>query len=160
MYNPQLQLPIYLRGGKWYDLCMENLNPKQQAFVREYIVGGNATQAAKRAGYSEKTAHVQGSALLRHPIVKVAIQEARKQAVSEGVASYEEACLRMTEILRQRDDPFASIKAADRLAKLRGWDQPARVQTEDVTPPRYDLTRLSDEELAAFEAALSKVAPP
>jgi len=128
--------------------------------VREYIVGGNATQAAKRAGYSEKTAHVQGSALIRHPVVKAAIQEARQKATADGAASYEEACLRMTEILRQRDDSFASIKAADRLAKLRGWDQPARVQTEDVTPPRYDLTRLTDEELAAFEASLAKVAHP
>jgi phage terminase small subunit len=139
---------------------MDTLNPKQAAFVREYIVGGNATQAAKRAGYSEKTAHVQGSALLRHPVVKAAIQEGWNRAAADGVATYDEACLRMSEILRQRDDPYASIKAADRLAKLRGWDQPSRVQTEDVTPARYDLSRLDDAELAAFEAALAKVTPP
>lgn len=52
------------------------------------------------------------------------------------------------------------VRALERLAKLRGWDQPARVQTEDVTPPRYDLTRLTDEELAAFETSLAKVAHP
>jgi len=138
---------------------MENLNPKQAAFVREYIVGGNATQAARRAGYSEKTAHVQGSALIRNPKVKAAIQEAHNRAAADGVATYDEACLRMSEILRQRDDVYASIKAADRLAKLRGWDQPARIQTEDVTLPQYDLSRLNNDELAAFEALLSRVTP-
>lgn len=51
------------------------------------------------------------------------------------------------------------IRALERLAKLRGWDQPARVQSEDVTPPRYDLSRLTDDELAAFEVLLARVAP-
>lgn len=40
------------------------LNEKQKAFCREYIVDFNATQAAIRAGYSEKTARNQASALL------------------------------------------------------------------------------------------------
>jgi phage terminase small subunit len=43
---------------------VSELNIKQEAFCREYIVDLNATQAAIRAGYSEKTAHVQASRLL------------------------------------------------------------------------------------------------
>lgn len=43
---------------------MSELNIKQEAFCREYIVDLNATQAAIRAGYSERTAHVQASRLL------------------------------------------------------------------------------------------------
>lgn len=48
------------------------LTPKQQRFVEEYLVDLNATQAAIRAGYSERTANEQAARLL----VKVGIQEA------------------------------------------------------------------------------------
>ncbi len=43
---------------------MPDLTPKQERFVQEYLVDLNATQAAIRAGYSARTAHVQGSRLL------------------------------------------------------------------------------------------------
>ena len=39
---------------------MAKLTEKQQRFVEEYLVDLNATQAAIRAGYSVKTADVQG----------------------------------------------------------------------------------------------------
>lgn len=42
------------------------LNAKQQRFVDEYLVDLNATQAAMRAGYSERTANEQGARLLAH----------------------------------------------------------------------------------------------
>lgn len=41
-----------------------NLSEKQLAFASEYIIDFNATQAAIRAGYSERTAKQQGSRLL------------------------------------------------------------------------------------------------
>jgi phage terminase small subunit len=54
------------------------LNPKQERFVQEYLVDLNATQAAIRAGYSEKTASSQGERLLRNVEVKRLIQEGQK----------------------------------------------------------------------------------
>lgn len=54
------------------------LRDKQAVFVREYLVDLNATAAAKRAGYSEKTAHVIGQENLRKPAIKEAISEAMK----------------------------------------------------------------------------------
>lgn len=54
------------------------LNEKQRQFVQEYLVDLNATQAAKRAGYSERTAYSQGQRLLKHDEIQAAIQEARK----------------------------------------------------------------------------------
>lgn len=45
---------------------MADLRPQKMIFVTEYIKnGGNATQAAIAAGYSEKTAYSQGSRLLK-----------------------------------------------------------------------------------------------
>ena len=51
------------------------LTPRQQAFVNEYMVDLNATQAAIRAGYSVKTAEAQATRLLRNVDVRNAIQE-------------------------------------------------------------------------------------
>lgn len=59
------------------------LNPKQERFVAEYPIDLNATQAAIRAGYSPKTAHVQGCNLLKHPKVSLAIQERLKDRVEK-----------------------------------------------------------------------------
>jgi phage terminase small subunit len=50
------------------------VTPKQQLFVREYLVDLNATQAAIRAGYSERTAGQMGFDLLKNPQVAAAIQ--------------------------------------------------------------------------------------
>ena len=49
------------------------LTDKQRRFVAEYLVDLNATEAAKRCGYSAKTAHVQGSRLLSDAEVQAAV---------------------------------------------------------------------------------------
>lgn len=53
------------------------LTEKQQRFVDEYLVDLNATQAATRAGYSEKTAYSMGQRLLKNVEIQKAIQEAK-----------------------------------------------------------------------------------
>jgi phage terminase small subunit len=53
------------------------LTPKQARFVAEYLVDLNATQAAKRSGYSEKTAHAIGQENLTKPAISAAIAEAQ-----------------------------------------------------------------------------------
>lgn len=53
---------------------MARLTEKQKCFVEEYLVDLNATQAAIRAGYSEKTAEQMGYQLLQKTSVQEAIQ--------------------------------------------------------------------------------------
>lgn len=55
----------------------EKLSEKQQRFVEEYLVDGNATQAAIRAGYSKKTAKSIATENLSKPAIKDAISRAR-----------------------------------------------------------------------------------
>ena len=57
---------------------MANLTPKQQRFVEEYLIDLNATQAAIRASYSEKTAAAIGAENLIKPNIAKAIQEAQE----------------------------------------------------------------------------------
>lgn len=52
------------------------LTPKQDLFAKEYLVDLNATQAAIRAGYSQKTACVQGARLLVQPVIQASIEKA------------------------------------------------------------------------------------
>ena len=54
---------------------MVKLTPKQERFVDEYLVDLNAAAAARRAGYSEKTAEAIGYENLRKPQIMDAIQK-------------------------------------------------------------------------------------
>lgn len=52
---------------------------KQERFVAEYMIDGNAARSAKAAGYSERTAGRMGSELLSNPKVKKAIAVSAKR---------------------------------------------------------------------------------
>lgn len=60
------------------------MNEKHQRFVAEYLVDLNATQAAIRAGYSPKTAHVQGSQLLDNPKIAAAIAAGKSKQLAKA----------------------------------------------------------------------------
>lgn len=62
---------------------MANLTPKQQRFVEEYLIDLNATQAAIRAGYSEKTAKSIGQENLTKPDIQKAIEEAQSKRAEQ-----------------------------------------------------------------------------
>lgn len=53
------------------------LMPKQARFVEEYLIDLNATNAAKRAGYAEKTSYSIGQRLLKHVEIQTAIEAAK-----------------------------------------------------------------------------------
>ncbi len=55
------------------------LTAKQQRFCEEYPVDLNATQAAIRAGYSERTAYSQGQRLLKHVEIQKIIELGREE---------------------------------------------------------------------------------
>jgi len=64
------------------------LTAKQQLFVKEYLVDLNATQAAIRAGYKEKTARAIGAENLTKPNIQAAIEEAmNKRAVKVEITA-------------------------------------------------------------------------
>lgn len=59
------------------------MTAKEAAFVREYLIDLNATQAAIRAGYSAKTANVQAVEIMARPRVKAAIEAAKLERSNE-----------------------------------------------------------------------------
>lgn len=53
-----------------------SLTTRQQKFIEEYLLSGNASDAARKAGYSEKTAYSIGEENLRKPEIAAAIKKA------------------------------------------------------------------------------------
>ena len=59
---------------------MEGLTDRQKKFAWEYWNLGNATKSAINAGYSEKSAYSQGSALLKKPEIRKLINEYKEES--------------------------------------------------------------------------------
>lgn len=93
------------------------LTPKQQAFCDYYLETGNATESAKRAGYSEKTAHAIGDENLRKPEIQAYIQERLASKESARIATQDEVLEFLTTQMR---DDTNSQKDRIRCAELLG----------------------------------------
>ena len=76
------------------------MTDKQKRFCDEYLIDCNATQAAIRAGYSEKTARQIGEENLSKLDIKNYIQERMEQVASEKVADAQEVMEYLTSVLR------------------------------------------------------------
>lgn len=64
------------------------MTPRQERFVSEYLIDLNATQAAIRAGYSPRSAEVEGHRLLRNAKVAALVsQNARRHAAKADVSA-------------------------------------------------------------------------
>lgn len=64
------------------------MTPKMQQFVLEYLIDLNGTQAAIRAGYSQKTAYSIANELLQKPVVKAALDKAMEaRAIRTGITA-------------------------------------------------------------------------
>ena len=97
------------------------LTPKQEAFVDAYIETGNATEAAKRAGYSEKTAGVVGAENLKKPKIKQAIEARQAEIHSERTADMAEIMEFLTSAMRGEltDENVVVEGAGDGISKAR-----------------------------------------
>jgi phage terminase small subunit len=87
------------------------LTAKQQAFVQEYLIDLNATQAAIRAGYSVRSAMEQGYQLLRKTSVSDAIEAARGERMERLEWSAAEILRDIREIAQNR----RGVEPRDRL---------------------------------------------
>lgn len=76
------------------------LTDKQKAFAREYVIDGDASKAARRSGYSEKTAAAQGFELLRNPLVKAEIARLTDAKVERASIAADEIVEQLANIVR------------------------------------------------------------
>ena len=101
------------------------LNEMQKAFADYYIETANATESAKRAGYSEKTARSQGQRLLTNVDISDYIKERLDEQSNKRVADANEVIEFYTAVMRgEVKDQFGldaslsdRLKAGDALMK-------------------------------------------
>ena len=79
---------------------MAKLTAKQRRFCDEYLIDLNATQAAIRAGYSEKNARNIASENLAKPNIKAYIDERMAEKESQLIATQDEVLKYLTSVLR------------------------------------------------------------
>lgn len=77
-----------------------DLTPKQKAFADYYLETGNATEAAKRAGYSENSAKQIGAENLTKPYISQYIAERQKQVEDKRIADISEVLQFFTSVMR------------------------------------------------------------
>ena len=131
---------------------MRDLTPKQARFVEEYLIDLNATQAAIRAGYSEKTARAMGHENLTKPDIEEAIADALKARrqrteVTQDRVLEELAVLAFAPIT---DERLAQLKISDQLTALDKLAKHLGMFTERVHHSGEITTNvraMSDEEL-------------
>ncbi|MFQ5534696.1 MAG: terminase small subunit [Sphingomonadales bacterium] len=95
------------------------LTPKQRRFVDEYLIDLNATQAALRAGYSERRARQQGSRLLKYPHVAAAVRQGQGALAQRAQVSAETVLEKLAE-LREGAAAKGQYSVALRAEELRG----------------------------------------
>ena len=76
------------------------LTARQQKFCDEYLICGNATQSAIKAGYSEKYAGQNADKLLKNTKVKEYINSNMAQMSSDKIATAEEVLQYLTSVMR------------------------------------------------------------
>ena len=139
------------------------VSKKQQKFIAEYLQDYNATQAAIRAGYAEKSSRLQGHRLLKNEEVRAEIS----RALEESAMSAEEAMMRLADQARSSMGDFLDIdeKGTAKLnfkkshGKLHLIKKFQRVETisenEDGT---HTVTRRTNVELYDAQSALTTIA--
>ena len=103
----------------------KQLTQRQIRFVQDFMQSNNVTQAAIRAGYSKKTASVQGSRLLTNVKVAEYVDSINERLESDKIADIQEVMEYLTSVMRgEAKDQFdldASLsertRAASELAK-------------------------------------------
>ena len=76
------------------------MTPRQRKFCDEYLISGNATDAAIKAGYSPKTAYSMGNENLNKPELKAYIETELEKLHSAKIADAEEVMKYLTSVMR------------------------------------------------------------
>ena len=103
------------------------MTPKQAAFVSEYMIDHNATQAAIRAGYSKRTARQQAVELLANADVQQAIQAAELSAQQRNAITVDDLLSELEDarqLAKGEGQASAMVSATMSKAKMLGFDKP------------------------------------
>nr|WP_308808991.1 terminase small subunit [Providencia sp. PROV024] len=130
------------------------LNDKQEMFCREYLIDLNATQAAIRAGYSEKTANAQSSRLLVNVNIQNRIKELKSNRNERIEVDADYVLKRLVEI--DQMDVLDILRDDGKLKPVSEWPKTWR-----TTLSGFDIsTTIRDYDESTEETILKKIKWP
>ena len=120
---------------------MTKMTLKQQRFADEYIITGNATQAAIKAGYSKKTAKVIANENLTKPYIKKYIDERLAQLESEKIASQQQVLSYLSSVMRgeMTEQTLRSVGESGQVIAEIDVGAKDRIKAAELLGKRYKL---------------------
>lgn len=121
---------------------MAKLTDKQELFAREYLSDLNATQAAKRAGYSDKTAYSIGQENLKKPEIQDRIAQLKAERNERTQVNADYVLRRLVEI--DEMDVLDILNVNGELKPIKDWPKVWRTTLSgmDVTEMAGDAAGL------------------
>ena len=120
---------------------MVKLTLKQKKFADEYIISGNATESAIKAGYSEKTAGQTGAENLKKPYIKSYIDERLAQLESEKIADQQEVLKYLSAVMRgeMTEQTLKSVGESGQVITEIDVGAKDRIKAAELLGKRYRL---------------------
>lgn len=119
---------------------------KQKIFISEYLKTGNATESAKKAGYSEKTSYSTGQRLLKNVEIRKEIERLQNEALEKAELSVSDVIKLVKEIAMSGKNETVRLRAMDMLLKYLGaYSDDAKL-----------ISRLSEDEIENLANRLIK----
>lgn len=117
------------------------MNAKQRKFCDEYLISGNATDAAIKAGYSPKTAKQIGSENLAKPDLRAYIDEQLEKLHSAKIADAGEVMEYLTSVMRGQHTEQVLMLVGDGIQTVTDIDVAAkeRIRAAELIGKRYAL---------------------
>ena len=134
------------------------LTQRQEKFVAEYAISGNAADAARRAGYSVNGAKVAGSRLLTFVNLQTAIAAAKQREAAKLELRKQDVIASMLDaysMAREQTNPAVMVRSAAELGRLCGFYAPEVVKvpiSEEGERLRRMFAEMPDDELAEIAA--------
>lgn len=120
---------------------LSKLTLKQKRFADEYIITGNATESAIKAGYSKKYANTNASKLLQNTTIKRYIDERLKILDSEKIADQKEVLQYLSAVMRGEHKEKTLISIGESGQEIVDIDVGAkdRIKAAELLGRRYKL---------------------
>lgn len=117
------------------------MTEKQKRFVEEYLIDLNATQAAIRAGYAEKSAGRNADRLMKNDEIKSSIDAKLAEIQSEKTAQAQEVMEYLTSVMRGEHTEQTLRLVGDGVQEITNIDVPAkdRIKAAELLGKRYGL---------------------
>lgn len=117
------------------------MNARQRKFCDEYLISGNATDAAIKAGYSPKTAKSIGQRLLTYVDLKQYIDTELEKLHSAKIADAQEVLEYLTAVMRGRHTEQTLQLIGDGMQTITDIEVSAkdRIKAAELIGKRYAL---------------------